>query len=758
MNNKNIGHNKRPFFSLLFILVFLGNVGGQNTFQKIATPPAVAGSGLRLEFIEPENLLVAGVSPGNNSSFVQTVNGNGVAQWTKNIVGFPSQPIVLNGLARLPDGSVFVSIPFYDPQNFVIRQLVLKIAPSANAIEWAKQIGEVYLFSYGAKLLLGSSSGILLSHLPNEYPPNISLTKLDMSGNIDWSFTYDVSNNHISKSNSLATLPNGQNLVSGWIQNIVDESFDGALLWVSVDGEILKSKAYQGIQLSYAENYPNGDLLISGTYRSGNNANQGEAFIAQTNNKGEIYWAKKIKVEGIFSTCKALVTDDGGCIVFLKRILSENDYGIIIKLDGQGNIEWQRRQHGNTDISGNLTGVVAGNGGYADITIESSSLNTVLIKTDLSGNVDGCPATETCLELEDIFIDTIVVNWEREEFVNSSIPLSLELIDVEVNYVDFCETPVLPDPNFSLPDTFCTNVCTTPENLQQQTADAWQWSGSDIEFPNAQDPGEICFPENGAIQIRQIIYFGGCADTFQQAVEVIPLPDTGLKPDTTVCKGSSLILDATVQNAVSYVWENGQTLPVREIQQSGNYSVATDNGFCTAVDSINVRFASDFFDVTGFDLGRDTTLCKENDLLFGIDQNMVDEFWWNDSTGTSPRSIGSPGTYTLSAIVGGCLFSDSVVINIEDCGEAVYLPNAFSPNGDGINDTFTAHGNYHRTESLKVFDRWGGMVWDVQGDVPWDGTFKGRPAQEGIYVYLLEYTDTRTGKAKMKSGDVVLLR
>jgi gliding motility-associated-like protein len=90
--------------------------------------------------------------------------------------------------------------------------------------------------------------------------------------------------------------------------------------------------------------------------------------------------------------------------------------------------------------------------------------------------------------------------------------------------------------------------------------------------------------------------------------------------------------------------------------------------------------------------------------------------------------------------------------------ERIYLPTAFSPNGDGIDDVFTAYGKYHQIESLQVFNRWGGMVWDVRGDVPWDGTFKGQPAQAGVYVYLLRYTDTRTGEEKMKSGDVVLMR
>ena len=759
MNKRNSKPDKFTFFSLVFTLVFLGTGHGQ-TFQKIATPQNVAGSGIRLEFVEPGNLLVAGISPGNISSpFFQMVDMDGNILWTKKLVGFPSLPNVINGLATLPDNSIVASIPFYDQQNLVARQLVLKAEPSSNTIEWATQIGEISSFFYGSRLTIASELEILTAHWSNNIQKNISLTKLSLTGDIDWSYTYSVSSNHISHPSSLALTNDDDYLVSGWLINEVQETHYGILMWLGPSGEVIKSQTYQGILLLHAESYPDGDLLISGRLLNDNNADQSEAFIALTDGDGEIYWAKKIKIEGIFSTCKALVTNDGGSIVFLQKMFSENNYGIIIKLDSQGNIQWQRRQLGNTDISGNLTGVVAGNSGYANISLSEDSFhNTILLRTDLSGNVDGCPAIETCLKLEDISINTIGVDWERETLVNSSIPLNLSLTDMEVNYVDYCENPVPPLSDFWLPDTICAEACTMAENLQQQTADAWRWSGTDIESPNAQDPGEICFPETGATQIQQITYFGGCADTFQQDIEVIPLPNSGIKPDTTICTGSSLILDATAPNAISYEWENGHGLPVREIQQSGNYAVTTDNGFCTSVDSINVLFVSDFFNVDEIDLGGDTILCKDNDLQFGFEQEMVDEFWWNDGHSVSPRAINAPGTYTLSALVEGCLFSDSVAIGIENCGEAIYLPSAFSLNGDGTNDVFTAYGLHQVVNSLQVFNRWGGMVWDVKGDVPWDGTFKGKPAQAGVYVYLLRYTDTRTGEAKMKGGEVVLVR
>jgi len=112
MNKKNSKPDKCTFFSLVFTLVFLGTGRGQ-TFQKIATPQNVAGAGIRLEFVEPDNLLVAGISPGNICNpFFQMVDMNGNVLWTKKMVGFPSLPNVVNGLTILPDNSIVASIPF----------------------------------------------------------------------------------------------------------------------------------------------------------------------------------------------------------------------------------------------------------------------------------------------------------------------------------------------------------------------------------------------------------------------------------------------------------------------------------------------------------------------------------------------------------------------------------------------------------------------------------------------------------------------
>jgi len=89
----------------------------------------------------------------------------------------------------------------------------------------------------------------------------------------------------------------------------------------------------------------------------------------------------------------------------------------------------------------------------------------------------------------------------------------------------------------------------------------------------------------------------------------------------------------------------------------------------------------------------------------------------------------------------------------------IWLPNAFTPNGDGINDVFRALGNIGRIGgfSLSAFNRWGEQVFHTDNRYEgWDGTYKGSPAPLGTYAYLLEYSIA--GRPYLLKGNFHLLR
>lgn len=124
-----------------------------------------------------------------------------------------------------------------------------------------------------------------------------------------------------------------------------------------------------------------------------------------------------------------------------------------------------------------------------------------------------------------------------------------------------------------------------------------------------------------------------------------------------------------------------------------------------------------------------------------------------DTTGTFP-------IYLISVNEFGCTDTIHKSIKIED-EISVFIPNTFTPNGDGRNDVFMIKGNGIKAErfSMEIFDRWGELIYSSNDiNKGWDGTFKGTPVQDGTYVYSIQaqFTDNK-GKKDFK-GHVTLLK
>jgi gliding motility-associated-like protein len=108
----------------------------------------------------------------------------------------------------------------------------------------------------------------------------------------------------------------------------------------------------------------------------------------------------------------------------------------------------------------------------------------------------------------------------------------------------------------------------------------------------------------------------------------------------------------------------------------------------------------------------------------------------------------------------GCKEVDSVTIDPGPCCEEVFIPNAFSPNGDGINDIFrvtTATGI--ELKQFEIYDRWGKKIWYTDDfREGWDGTDRGAPRDMNTYYYIFWYICITDGETYMKKGDINLIR
>jgi gliding motility-associated-like protein len=120
------------------------------------------------------------------------------------------------------------------------------------------------------------------------------------------------------------------------------------------------------------------------------------------------------------------------------------------------------------------------------------------------------------------------------------------------------------------------------------------------------------------------------------------------------------------------------------------------------------------------------------------------------------------GTYNVRLVVsapGGCTDTtfDEIIVNPEF---TLYVPNAFTPNGDGLNDNFLIYGEEIQEMNMMIFDRWGNMVFtSTSVQEGWDGRANGGAdiAQQDVYVYKIQVKDL-AGKQHKQTGHVSLIR
>lgn len=249
---------------------------------------------------------------------------------------------------------------------------------------------------------------------------------------------------------------------------------------------------------------------------------------------------------------------------------------------------------------------------------------------------------------------------------------------------------------------------------------------------------------------------GSCSVTDTILIDVLSKPTIGsLGNDTSVCGNLSLTLftgDAITQ------WSNGVTGPQITVTQAGTYIASNQNQCGSAKDTIVIRQ----FSTPVINLGRDTTICDSIVLSVG-NGNFVSVLW--NTNDTTPSIVATTsGVYKVTVANANCSNTDSVRIS-KDCFYDVYIPSAFSPNGDNLNDIFVPLSTIKGMQVIDflIFNRWGEKVFESKDFVPgdlangWNGLFKGEPAQVDNYVYYFT-AKMPDDKLKIYKGTFVLLR
>jgi gliding motility-associated-like protein len=280
-------------------------------------------------------------------------------------------------------------------------------------------------------------------------------------------------------------------------------------------------------------------------------------------------------------------------------------------------------------------------------------------------------------------------------------------------------------------------------------------AGASYQWQDGSTAPSFAVQQAGTYWVEVTVSACTISDTIVVTTTPLTVPELG--PDLTLCEGDSTVLQV-VPGAASVLWSTGSTDPEITVSSADQYSVTLSLNGCTTTDAIEVNVVP-FIDQ--IDLGPDRPICPGEKLTLGT-ATIAPEYVWSTGANTPTIQIEDAGLYVLS-ISGSCASaSDTVLVFAGNCPPLVYVPNAFSPDGDGMNEVFgpVITGTIDDYELL-VFDRWGEVIFTSNDrSAGWDGRVDGTDAQQGVYVWSLGYkavTDVGVRQERI-TGSVTLLR
>ena len=237
-----------------------------------------------------------------------------------------------------------------------------------------------------------------------------------------------------------------------------------------------------------------------------------------------------------------------------------------------------------------------------------------------------------------------------------------------------------------------------------------------------------------------------------------------------VCTGD-FALEAPIYSGAIYQWyKDGVVIPgaTSEIYRvpgrddaQGSYVVNISSAsFCMN----SLPFSVIFSELNKFTLGQDIFLCDTTTLTLDAGLRTAVSYLWQDGSSNPTLSVDRSGEYWVQVTdVNGCIKKDSINITIQNCDECrLFIPSAFTPNNDGLNDLFKTKPQCPniglQNFALRVYDRWGQLIFMTNDiNTGWDGTYKNKKLDQGVYVYLVEYS-LKQKKSLHQKGTIILVR
>ncbi len=252
----------------------------------------------------------------------------------------------------------------------------------------------------------------------------------------------------------------------------------------------------------------------------------------------------------------------------------------------------------------------------------------------------------------------------------------------------------------------------------------------------------------------------------QDSVEVSYLagPDPfDLGPDTIICAWESVVLSSP-SLLYDMLWQDGSMQPQLMADQAGIYTLTLSNDCGTVFDELEITINNE---MPVLDLEPVLLWCPSDQILLDATQPFPAQYQWSTGAVSPSVNVNAPGMYTVQVFTTCYQTSTQTeVLSNDDCktDPVFYIPNVFSPNGDGINDVFIITSNMPSdivSMEGRMYDRWGSQVYSaMENPFSWNGQFDDKNLNPGVYVYVLtiRYQSDAGEVEKVFSGDVTLIR
>ncbi len=288
----------------------------------------------------------------------------------------------------------------------------------------------------------------------------------------------------------------------------------------------------------------------------------------------------------------------------------------------------------------------------------------------------------------------------------------------------------------------------------------------------------VTFNTAGTQSVSLTITQLGCiSNTYTDVVNLTTSPIVNFEADSLIgCENFTVCFtdNSASNNPSAYQWNfgDGNTSTAQNIchtfSAAGLYNVTlqvTSADGCTSSSTINDMITVLADPRAAFTLNENIIQLPQNTVgITNQTQNASTYFWdfepAGTATGANPQIVFTDsGTYNIVLYAYNQLeCSDSTSRSIVVLGpESFYIPNAFTPNGDGNNDDFYIYvQGAVKVEQFTVFNRWGEKIHD--GDFPWDGTYMGKACETGVYIYYFKLSLFANSRIVNKKGSVTLIR